>query len=235
MELLIEFFSFFSPSALESNLVSAGLFAYFVIALVIWLETAVPVGLVTPGGPSLLFISGVVAATGGMDFAALWLILVATTIFADSFGYWLGKRTGDAVWNRPDGWLVKRRHLERTHAFFERYGQQTVLLSRFVGVVRTLAPFMAGVARMSYPRFLAWNIPGGVLWITVFVGSGYFFGNLLWVRTHISWMVLLVVLASVLPLFLVVNRAKSLHAAKAAAPSGDAAPVASIGATSTRA
>jgi membrane-associated protein len=173
-----------------------GLWTYALLFLIVFCETGLVVTPFLPGD-SLLFAAGALAATTAMEPGWLFLLLSAAAILGDSANYQIGRRLGAralrARWIKPE-------HVARTEAFFERYGGKTIVLARFVPIVRTYAPFVAGVARMRYSRFLFYNVLGGVLWVGLFVGSGYWFGNLPWVRRRFGVVVVAIVVLSLLPM-----------------------------------
>jgi membrane-associated protein len=150
-------------------------------------------------GDSLLFAAGTFAALGSLDLALLLVLLTAAAILGDTVNYWIGRKVGPRVFHENVRYL-KRAHLERTRRFYERHGGKTIVLARFVPIVRTFAPFVAGIGAMSYPRFLAYNVLGGVLWVAGFVLAGYFFGNLPVVKENFSLAILAIVLLSVTPI-----------------------------------
>jgi membrane-associated protein len=142
-------------------------------------------------------VAGTLAAAGGMDIGLLILLLCIAAVLGDSVNYAIGSRVGERMVR--SGRLVKPAHIERTHAFFEKYGGKTIVIARFVPIVRTFAPFVAGLGKMSYPRFLAFNVSGGILWVVSLTLAGYFFGNLPVVKDNLSLVVIAIVIASIMP------------------------------------
>ncbi len=173
-----------------------GAWIYVILFLVVFAETGLVVTPFLPGD-SLLFVAGTLAAAGGMDVGLLILLLCIAAILGDSVNYAIGSRVGERMVR--DGRLVKQEHVDRTHAFFERYGGKTIVIARFVPIVRTFAPFVAGLGKMSYPRFLAFNVSGGILWVVSLTLAGYFFGNLPIVKDNLSLVVIGIVIASIMP------------------------------------
>lgn len=176
-----------------------GAWVYAILFGVIFAETGLVVTPFLPGD-SLLFVAGALAALGGLDVHVLVASLVAAAILGNTTNYaigrWLGRRFldgGGSRWVRPE-------HLERTHAFYERFGGAAVVVSRFVPIIRTYVPFVAGVARMDPARFTAYNAGGAVLWVASLAYAGYFFGNLAWVRANLSLMIVAIVAVSLVPL-----------------------------------
>ena len=150
-------------------------------------------------GDSLLFLAGTVVASAGLDVHVLVLLLALAAVAGDSLNYAIGRYIGPRVFERPDSRWLRKSYLERTHRFYERYGGVTIIIARFVPIVRTFAPFLAGVGAMSYPRFLTYNIVGGVAWVALLTYAGFFFGNIPWVQEHLTFIVLAIVVVSLLP------------------------------------
>jgi membrane-associated protein len=175
-----------------------GLWIYAILFLIIFCETGFVVTPFLPGD-SLLFVSGALAATGNMHVHTLFLILVAASFMGDNTNYWIGRFFGPKVFSREGSLLLNPKHLERTQGFYDRHGGKTVIIARFVPIVRTFAPFVAGIGRMVYPRFMAFAICGAVLWIGSLVYAGYFFGNIPWVKNNLSLVIIGIVFLSILP------------------------------------
>jgi membrane-associated protein len=174
-----------------------GAWTYLILFLVIFFETGVVVTPFLPGD-SLLFAAGSFAALGSLDVTRLFLLLVTAAVVGDNTNYFIGRKVGPRVF-RENVRYLNRRHLDRTHAFYEKHGGKTIVLARFVPIVRTFAPFVAGIGAMRYRRFLPIDIFGGVLWVGLFVFGGYFFGNLPIVKRNFSVVILAIVVISVLP------------------------------------
>src|SRR5512135_1861566 len=151
-----------------------GVWTYGLLFVVIFIETGLVVTPFLPGD-SLLFAAGTFAALGSLNIWLLFLLLAAAAVLGDTVNYWIGHYLGDRAYQIK--W-IRREYLDRTHQFFEKYGGKTIFLARFVPIIRTFAPFVAGVGSMTYPRFIAYNIIGGIAWIGLFVCGGYFFGNI---------------------------------------------------------
>ncbi len=175
-----------------------GAWTYPLVFLIVFAETGLVVTPFLPGD-SLLFAAGALAARGLFDPILLGGILSLAAIAGDTLNYWIGQATGPKVFRQERSRLFNRGHLERTRRFFEQYGSLTIVLARFVPIVRTFAPFVAGIGRMAYGRFLFYNVVGGVVWVTVFVAIGYFFGNLPVVRQHFSLTIAVIVVLSGVP------------------------------------
>jgi len=174
-----------------------GVWTYAILTVVVFLETGLVVTPFLPGD-SLLFAAGALAATGGLDVGILWVLLTAAAIFGDTANYWIGHAVGPRAFTSHSRFL-KREHLEKTHAFYEKHGGKTIVLARFMPIVRTFAPFVAGIGRMSYRRFIAYNIGGGILWTTLFIFGGYFFGNIPAVKDNFTLVILAIIVLSIAP------------------------------------
>ncbi len=183
---------------LASLIETYGMWTYLILFLIIFAETGLVVTPILPGD-SLLFAAGTFAGRGSLDPWVLFVLLSVAAILGDTVNYWVGKYLGQHfVTGRRRRW-IKQDHLDRTHAFFEKYGGKTIILARFVPIVRTFAPFVAGVGTMTYGKFLAYNVFGGLLWVGVCIAAGYFFGGLPIVQNNFSLVVLAIVVVSLIP------------------------------------
>jgi membrane-associated protein len=180
--------------------------AYGILFLVVFCETGLVVTPFLPGD-SLLFAAGTFAALGSFSLVPLMLALIVAAILGDTVNYWIGARIGARAFSGNVRFL-KQEHLRRTQAFYERHGGKTIVLARFVPIIRTFAPFVAGVGAMSYPRFLAYNVGGAVLWVTLFTLAGYYFGNIPMVRSNFTLVILAIVGLSVIPVVLEMLRSR---------------------------
>ena len=171
---------------------------YALLFAIVFSETGLLVGFFLPGD-SLMFLIGAVAGAGNLNLFVVNLVLMAAAILGDSFGYALGRRTGPAIFDRPDSRWFRREHLARTHAFYEKYGGKTIVYARFVPIVRTFAPFVAGVGKMNYGRFLSFNVFGGIGWVFGMTMLGYVLGGVPIVKQHLEKVILLIILISVAP------------------------------------
>ena len=185
---------------LLSVVVTGGL-GYALLAGVVFAETGLLVGLFLPGD-SLLFTIGVVAGAGGLDIVQICSLLVIASILGDQSGFFLGYRTGPAIFSRKDSRLFKQEYVTRTQRFYERHGGKTLVYAKFVPIVRTFAPFMAGVGKMRYTRFVSFNIFGGLGWVLSMTLAGYNLGGVALIRRNFEKVVLGIVFLSVLPLIL---------------------------------
>ncbi|MDX2191913.1 MAG: DedA family protein [Gemmatimonadales bacterium] len=175
-----------------------GTATHLILFAIVFAETGLVVTPFLPGD-SLLFAAGTFAALGQLDVVLLGALLIVAAILGDTLNYWVGSRVGPAAFSGALPWL-RQAHLERTRAFFARHGAKTIVLARFVPIVRTFAPFVAGVGTMAYPRFLAYNVVGGVAWVVLFTGAGYLFGNIPQVRKNFTLVILGIIVLSVLPI-----------------------------------
>jgi membrane-associated protein len=160
-------------------------------------------------GDSLLFIAGAVAAGGGMDPLLLAGLLMAAAILGDSTNYIIGRTAGDKLFSNPNSKIFRRDYLNRTHEFYDRHGGKTVTLARFLPIIRTFAPFVAGVGKMHYPRFLGFSVLGSVLWVGSLVTLGYFFGNIPFIKKNLTLLVLVIILISLLPMIIGLVRGRT--------------------------
>jgi len=179
--------------------VEYGPWLYALLFAVIFAETGLVVTPFLPGD-SLLFVAGTVAAGvgAGLDVHVIVASLIVAAILGDSVNYAVGRWIGPKVFAHESRW-IRREHLARTQAFYDRYGAVTIIIGRFVPIVRTFAPFLAGVAEMRYARFLAYNIVGGIVWVASLVYAGYLFGNVPWVKRNLSLIVIGIVVVSLIP------------------------------------
>jgi len=174
-----------------------GTWTYAILAAILFCETGLVVTPFLPGD-SLLFTAGTLAALGSLDPKLLNLLLFVAVLAGDNLNYWIGRFVGPRAFTGAR--FLRREHLERTQAFFERHGGRTVALARFVPIVRTFTPFVAGIGAMTYPRFLAYSVAGGAFWVSLLLWAGYYFGNLPVVRENFSLVVLAIIVISVLPM-----------------------------------
>ena len=189
---------------IDTLLAKGGLFVYVGLFFIVFAETGLALGFFLPGD-SLLVVAGLVAATGKLNVALLIGLLFVAAVVGDAVGYFTGARLGPKLFKKKKSLIFRPSHLQRAHAFYEKYGGKTIVIARFVPIVRTFAPIVAGAAEMPYRRFVLFNIAGGFLWVTSMVLSGYFLGSLLKSKLgidldeHIEWVVIIVVLLSLIP------------------------------------
>ena len=183
---------------LQTLVANYGVWIYLILFAIIFCETGLVVTPFLPGD-SLLFVAGAVAAGGGMDVHTLFAVLALASFSGDNTNYWIGRFAGPRIFTRKGSLLFNPEHLERTRRFYQRYGGKTVLIARFVPIVRTFAPFVGGMGKMAYSRFLGYSFAGAVLWIGSLTYAGYFFGNLPLVRDHLSIVIIGIVVLSIMP------------------------------------
>jgi membrane-associated protein len=175
-----------------------GLWTYLIMFIIIFLETGLVVTPFLPGD-SLLFAAGTFAALGALDMMWLFVILSIAAIAGDTVNYWIGAYVGPKVFHKEKVRFLNREYLDRTHQFYEKYGGKTIIIARFVPIIRTFAPFVAGIGSMTYWRFISYNVIGGVAWILICTLAGYLFGNLPIVRENFSLVILAIIIISILP------------------------------------
>ena len=177
---------------------------YVVLTLVVFAETGLAVGFFLPGD-SLLVVAGIFAARGDLNVLVLLVTLFVAAVVGDAVGFWSGAKVGPRLFTRQKSLLFRPSHLEKAQAFYDKYGGKTIIIARFVPIIRTFAPIVAGAAQMSYRRFLAYNVFGGFLWVFSMILAGYFLGSILRERfgvsldEHIEWVVIIVVALSLMP------------------------------------
>ena len=183
---------------LQALVVSYGAWVYAILFLIVFCETGLVVTPFLPGD-SLLFVAGTVAAAGGMDIHLLVVLLIVAAILGDAVNYAFGHYVGPRVFKSQESRWLNPRHLERAHAFYERHGGKTIIIARFVPIIRTYAPFVAGAASMSYPKFALYNVSGAVLWVVSLGYAGYFFGNIPAIKDNLTLVIIGIVILSILP------------------------------------
>lgn len=177
---------------------SYGVWVYAILFAIVFMETGFVVTPFLPGD-SLLFVAGAVAAAGGMDVQLVAATLLSAALCGDNVNYWIGRFVGPKVFKHEGGRWLKRENLERTHAFMEKHGPKAIIIARFVPVVRTFVPFVCGIGRLTYVRFLVFSLIGALIWVGLLVPAGYFFGNLDVVKNNLTAVILLIIVISILP------------------------------------
>lgn len=175
-----------------------GIWIYAILFLIIYCETGLVVTPFLPGD-SLLFVAGALAAAGDMYIHGLFAVLTAASFSGDNTNYWIGRFIGPRVFTREKSWVFNPAHLDRTQRFYEKHGGKTVTIARFVPIVRTFAPFVAGIGRMAYGRFLFYSFAGSVLWISSLTYAGYYFGNIPTVKQNFALVIAGIVILSIMP------------------------------------
>ena len=211
MAWLLELFSTLTtPEKLIGLLqtIFSGWLGYLFLCAVVFVESGLLIGIVLPGD-SFLFTIGVVAGVGQLNIVVIYLLLMAASILGDQMGYLLGYRTGPAIFSRPDSKFFKHEHVALTQEFYAKHGGRALIYAKFMPIVRPFAPFMAGVAKMPYTRFLAFNVFGGVSWVFSMVTLGYLLGGVPIVRRHFEKVVVFVALIAFLPLVIQYFRSRA--------------------------
>jgi membrane-associated protein len=200
MDLLLQFIDLFLhlDQHISYVLQAFGAWTYLIVFLIVFCETGLVVTPILPGD-SLLFGLGTFAARGDLDVTWLLLSLAIAAIAGDTVNYAIGQYVGPKVFTQEDSRFFKKEYLERTHRFYEKYGGITIILARFMPIIRTFAPFVAGIGSMTYLRFLGYNVIGGIAWIFTFIIGGYFFGNLEFVKKNFTFVIIAIVIISILP------------------------------------
>jgi len=175
-----------------------GIWTYALLFLIIFCETGLVVTPLLPGD-SLLFAAGAIAAFGSLDVGLLVILLSVAAIAGDNVNYWIGYFAGPKAFNKEKSYFFNKEYLERTHQFYERYGGKTIIIARFIPIIRTFAPFVAGIGCMTYKRFTNYNVVGGITWILTFVLGGYFFGNIPLIKHNFTLVILAIIFISFLP------------------------------------
>lgn len=175
-----------------------GTWTYLILFCVIFLETGFVVTPFLPGD-SLLFATGALCGAGFLNPLYIFLLLSIAAISGDNTNYWIGRWVGPTIFERKNMRLINKKHLERAHAFYEKHGGKTIVIARFVPIIRTFAPFVAGIARMTYIKYVAYSVSGGVFWIGFFTFIGYFFGNLPLVKRNFSVAIYIIIVLSIMP------------------------------------
>jgi membrane-associated protein len=184
---------------------SFGVWSYLVLFLIVFCETGLVVTPFLPGD-SLLFATGAFAAIGIFEVESVTAVFAAAAISGDNVNYWIGHFVGPKIFHRENVRLFNKKHLDRTHEFYEKHGGKTVILARFIPIIRTFMPFVAGIGRMHYARFVSYDIFGGILWPVIFVLSGYYFGNLPFVKKYFSLVIIAIIFISIIPILYEVVR-----------------------------
>ena len=198
---------------LQAIILQYGVWTYGLLFLIIFVETGLVVTPFLPGDSLIFAAAALAAANGSLNIWLLFLLLAVAAVLGDTANYWIGHAIGERAYNIK--W-IKREYLERTQHFFDKYGRKTIFLARFVPIVRTFAPFVAGIGQMSYPAFISYNIFGGIVWVALFCLAGFLFGNMAFVKHNFSLVVIAIVLISIVPM--VVEAVKARREGKGAEP-----------------
>jgi membrane-associated protein len=201
LELLQQFVDFFLnlDEHLARVIQEYGKTTYAILFGIIFCETGLVVTPLLPGD-SLLFAAGAFCEKGQLNIWVLFFLLWLAAFLGDTVNYWVGNFVGPKVFRQKKSWFFNPEHLKRAHAFYEKYGGKTIIIARFVPIVRTFAPFVAGVGSMTYPKFISYNIIGGALWVAICLGAGYFFGNMESVKANFESVIFAIIGLSLLPM-----------------------------------
>ena len=200
MELFALFVDFFVnlDEHLQALVAAYGPWIYLILFLIVFCETGLVVTPFLPGD-SLLFVTGAIAAAGGMNVHLLVVLLIIAAILGDAVNYAFGRYVGPRVFSQQQSRWLNPKHLQRAHAFYEKHGGKTIIIARFVPIVRTYAPFVAGAASMTYSRFAFYNVSGAILWVVSLAYAGYFFGNLPVIKDNLSLVIIGIIILSIMP------------------------------------
>jgi membrane-associated protein len=203
VEYIIDFINIFLhlDKYLSEIIQSYGYATYFILFVIIFCETGLVVLPFLPGD-SLLFAAGTFAAKGDFNLGLLFLILALAAVLGDSVNYEIGRYFGPKLVNQQNNRFFNKEHVERTHEFYEKYGAKTIIIARFVPIIRTFAPFVAGIGDMTYRKFLSYNVIGGLAWIAICMMGGYLFGNIEIVKNNFSIVILGIIIVSIMPAFI---------------------------------
>jgi len=200
VELIKTFFDIFMhlDKHLGSVIQAYGVWTYLILFLIIFCETGLVITPILPGD-SLLFAAGAFAAIGALDAGLLFLLLSVAAVAGDTVNYTVGNYLGPKIFHHEKVRFLNREYLDRTHRFYEKHGGKTIIIARFMPIIRTFAPFVAGIGSMTYMRFISYNVVGGLIWIATFIFGGYFFGNIPLVKRNFTLVILVIIFLSILP------------------------------------
>lgn len=200
VELIKTFFDIFMhlDKHLGSVIQAYGVWTYLILFLIIFCETGLVITPILPGD-SLLFAAGAFAAIGALDAGLLFLLLSVAAVAGDTVNYTVGNYLGPKIFHHEKVRFLNREYLDRTHRFYEKHGGKTIIIARFMPIIRTFAPFVAGIGSMTYIRFISYNVVGGLIWIATFIFGGYFFGNIPLVKRNFTLVILVIIFLSILP------------------------------------
>jgi len=200
MDLMLNFIDFFLNLDRHLNLLinNYGEWTYLVLFFIIFCETGLVVTPVLPGD-SLLFAAGAFASRGSLNVQLLLVLLIIAAVLGDTLNYWIGFLIGPNIMQKKKTRFIKKEYLERTHRFYEKYWAETIIIARFMPIIRTFAPFLAGIGYMSYWRFISYNVIGGIAWIVSFILGGFYFGNIPFVKNNFTFVIFAIIFLSILP------------------------------------
>ncbi|MBU3128906.1 VTT domain-containing protein [Clostridium tagluense] len=175
-----------------------GILTYVILFLIIFIETGLVVMPILPGD-SMLFAAGALAGIGSMNIFTLLLVVYLAAILGDTANYHIGKKIGKKILEKEEVRFINKEYLKKAQEFYEKHGSLTIVIARFIPIIRTFAPFVAGISEMNYSKFIPYNMIGGGIWVSLFLGMGYFFGNLSFVKNHFSYVLIAIIIISLLP------------------------------------
>ncbi len=184
-----------------------GMLTYLILFLIIFMETGLVVTPFLPGD-SMLFTAGAIAAMGAMNIFTLFIVVYIAAVLGDTVNYYIGKKLGSKILEKEEVRFINKEYLKKAQIFYENHGSETIVLARFIPIVRTFAPFVAGIGEMNYTKFIPYNLLGGGLWVALFLGGGYFFGNLPFIEKHFSYVLIAIILISILPAIMAIIKEK---------------------------
>lgn len=184
-----------------------GMLTYLILFLIIFMETGLVVTPFLPGD-SMLFAAGAIAAMGDMNIFTLLIVVYIAAVLGDTVNYHIGKKLGNKILEKEEIRFINKEYLKKAQAFYEKHGSMTIVLARFIPIIRTFAPFVAGIGEMNYTKFISYNMLGGGLWVTLFLGGGYLFGNLPFIEKHFSYVLIAIILISILPAVIAIIKEK---------------------------
>ena len=184
-----------------------GILTYLILFFIIFLETGLVVTPLLPGD-SMLFAAGAISAIGSMNIFTLLIVVYFAAILGDTVNYHIGKKIGSKILEKEEVKFINKEYLKKAQKFYEKHGSMTIVLARFIPIIRTFAPFVAGIGEMNYLKFIPYNMLGGGLWVSLFLGGGYFFGNLSFIKEHFSYVLIAIIIISLLPGIIVLIKEK---------------------------
>lgn len=184
-----------------------GIWTYSILFLIIFCETGLVVTPFLPGD-SVLFAAGTFASVGSLNILNLFIIFFIGAVAGDALNYFIGEKIGNKILEKEDLKYINKEYLKKAHGFYERHGSITIVLGRFIPIIRTFVPFVAGIGKMGYSKFIIYNMLGGFLWITLFLGGGYFFGELPFVKQHFSYIIIAIIIISITPAIVTIINGK---------------------------
>ena len=184
-----------------------GMLTYLILFFIIFLETGLVVTPLLPGD-SMLFAAGAISAIGSMNIFTLLIVVYFAAILGDTVNYHIGKKIGSKILEKEEVKFINKEYLKKAQKFYEKHGSMTIVLARFIPIIRTFAPFVAGIGEMNYLKFIPYNMLGGGLWVSLFLGGGYFFGNLSFIKEHFSYVLIAIIIISLLPGIIVLIKEK---------------------------